>query len=101
MSFVFLYFCVKLASELLAAAEKYQLDDLKDLCEEQLMASTEPGNALAHLLLANRFRASALRQKAMEFVLPNMQAIHIFPNLLCAHPAEIHMVADLDWFAFP
>jgi hypothetical protein len=79
---------VKLASELLAAAEKYQLDDLKDLCEEQLMASTEPGNALALLLLANRFRASALRQKAMEFVLPNMQAIHIFPNLLCAHPAD-------------
>ncbi len=66
---------MKLASELLAAAEKYQLDDLKELCEEQLMVSTDTGNALAHLLLANRFRASALRQKAMDFVLPNMQAI--------------------------
>jgi hypothetical protein len=44
------------ASELLAAAEKYQMDELKDLCEEQLIASTDTGNAVAHFFLANRFK---------------------------------------------
>ena len=68
---------MKVASELLAVAEKYQLDQLKDLCEEQLIASTDAGNAVAHLFLANRFRATALQQKAMEFVLPNMQVIQL------------------------
>ncbi len=32
------------------------MDDLKDLCEEQLIASTDTGNALAHFFLANRFK---------------------------------------------
>ncbi len=40
----------------MAAAEKYQMDDLKDLCEEQLIASTGTGNAVAHFFLANRFK---------------------------------------------
>jgi hypothetical protein len=44
------------ANELLAAAEKYQMDELKDLCEEQLIASTDTGNAVAHFFLANRFK---------------------------------------------
>jgi len=49
------------ASELLAAAEKYQMDELKDLCEEQLIASTDTGNALAHFFLANRFKGQCHR----------------------------------------
>jgi hypothetical protein len=44
------------ASELLPVAEKYQMDELKDLCEQQLIASTDIGNAVAHLFLANRFK---------------------------------------------
>jgi hypothetical protein len=46
----------KVASELLPVAEKYQMDELKDLCEQQLIASTDMGNAVAHLFLANRFK---------------------------------------------
>ncbi len=53
--------CVQVASELLAAAEKYQMDELKDLCEEQLIASTDTGNALAHFFLANRFKGHCHR----------------------------------------
>jgi hypothetical protein len=49
------------ASELLAAAEKYQMDELKDLCEEQLIASTDTGNAVAHFFLANRFKGQCRR----------------------------------------
>jgi hypothetical protein len=49
------------ASELLAAAEKYQMDELKDLCEEQLIASTGTGNAVAHFFLANRFKGQCHR----------------------------------------
>ncbi len=45
-----------MASELLPVAEKYQMDELKDLCEHQLIASTDIGNAVAHLFLANRFK---------------------------------------------
>ncbi len=45
----------------MAAAEKYQMDELKDLCEEQLIASTDTGNAVAHFFLPNRFKGQCRR----------------------------------------
>jgi hypothetical protein len=63
------------AGELLAAAEKYQLDQLKDLCEQQLINATDEGSAVAHLFLGYKYLAPRLRKRAMRFVVPNMKAV--------------------------
>jgi hypothetical protein len=78
------------AAELLEAAEKYQIDQLKDLCEQQLTETTNVGNAVAHLFLGDRYQAQVLRKKAMEFVVQNFKATMANPvwrQKLIDHPA--------------
>jgi hypothetical protein len=78
------------AAELLEAAEKYQIDQLKDLCEQQLIEITDIGNAVAHLFLGDRFQAMGLRKVAMEFVVQHFKAVMANPEWkqkLIGHPA--------------
>jgi hypothetical protein len=57
------------------AAEKYQLDQLKDLCQQQLINATDVGNAVDHLFLGDKYQAPGLRKRAMGFVVPNIKAV--------------------------
>ncbi len=66
---------VEAAADLLAAAEKYQLDQLKELCQQQLINTTDVGNAVGHLFLGDRYQAPGLRKRAMGFVVPNMREV--------------------------
>jgi speckle-type POZ protein len=78
------------AAELLEAAEKYQIDQLKDICEQQLIETTDIGNAVAHLFLGDRFQAMELRKVAMEFVVQHFKAVMANPEWkqkLIGHPA--------------
>jgi speckle-type POZ protein len=68
------------AAELLEAAEKYQIDQLKDLCEQQLIEITDIGNAVAHLFLGDRFQAMGLRKVAMKFVVQHFKAVMANPE---------------------
>jgi len=68
------------ASELLAAAEKYQMDQLKDMCEQELIRTTDCGNALAHLFLGDKYQAAGLRQKAAQIVALNLKAVLANPE---------------------
>lgn len=61
--------------ELLAAAEKYQLDQLKALCEERLCNITDISNAVAHLVLGDMYQAVGLKRMALQFVVRNMSAV--------------------------
>lgn len=77
------------ASELLAAAEQYQLDLLKGLCEEKLCSTTSIENAVEHLILGDIYRAQTLKKMAMSFVVKNMVSVVRTPGwkqkLIC-HP---------------
>ncbi len=80
----------EVAAELLDAAEKYQIDQLKDLCEQQLTETTDIGNAVSHLFLGDRFQAVGLRKVAMEFVVQHFKAVMANPEWkqrLIGHPA--------------
>ena len=46
----------RLAGELLAAAEQYQLEQLKSICEERLCATLEIGNSVNHLVLGDMYQ---------------------------------------------
>jgi len=63
------------AGELLAAAEKYQLDQLKNMCEEKLCNSTSIENAVANLVLGDMYQAHHLKKMALSFVVKNMSSV--------------------------
>ena len=46
----------KLAGDLLGAAEQYQLEMLKNICEEKLCNSLEIDNSVNHLILGDLYR---------------------------------------------
>ena len=46
----------RVAGELLAAADKYQLEQLKNICEEKLCNSLEIGNSVSHLVLGDMYQ---------------------------------------------
>ena len=56
------------AEELLMAAEKYNIDCLKAVCEEELAASLDINNALDRLVMSDTYRANQLRVAALHWI---------------------------------
>ena len=63
----------KYAGDLLAAAEKYQLDQLKGSCEEMLISKLDVENCIEMLLLAEMHQATNLKTTAVEFFTKNIR----------------------------
>ena len=63
------------AANLLMAAEKYDLTDLKAKCEASLSLGLDVDNVLDTLVLADLHRASNLRDLALKFVADNRKII--------------------------
>ena len=57
-----------MASELLFAADKYQLDRLKLMCEEELCSKLNENNASQTLELADRHNATQLKEFCSDFI---------------------------------
>lgn len=56
------------AGELLAAADKYQVDALKSIAEEALCAKLAPDSVQCFLLLADLHSATKLKAKALDYI---------------------------------
>jgi speckle-type POZ protein len=65
----------ELAVELLAAAEKYALEDLKSLCEQQLTSGLDIENAVDLFLLADMYLAASLRKNAVQLLARNLNVV--------------------------
>jgi speckle-type POZ protein len=63
------------AGDLLAAADMYQLDHLKNMCEEKLINCTSIDSAVAHLVLGDMYQAELLKKAALTFVVKNMSTV--------------------------
>ena len=63
------------AGDLLVAAEKYGVLDLKELCEEILCANTTVGNVLEMMELADLHNAASLRAAALKFIGENAKEV--------------------------
>jgi len=61
----------KYGKELLAAAEKYQVDQLKRACENELISKLDAENCIEMLLLGDRYKAKNLKKSAFEFFKKN------------------------------
>ena len=63
------------AAELLAAAEKYILPELKMMSEEALCRTMKIDNVLDMLVLADLHKASSVKSVAMKFMLENAKVL--------------------------
>ncbi|KAH7731639.1 speckle-type poz protein [Aphelenchoides avenae] len=68
----------RMADELLAAADKYQLDRLKGMCEQALHASLTTENACDTLILADMHSAEQLKVQAIEYI--NLHASEVMES---------------------
>ena len=64
-------------ADILAAADKYQVDVLKRMCEEKMISILLPTNSLQILEYADIYRVEELKARAMDLVVINMQTIRI------------------------
>ena len=65
----------ELAKDLLVAANKYQLDLLKRLCEDELGSTLEESNCLELFVFGDIHQASKLKMAALESVLMNLASL--------------------------
>ena len=65
----------EIGRDLLGAANKYQLELLKNKCEEKLCSLLDISNSVELLVLADLHQASRLRRMALKLVTKNMDAI--------------------------
>ena len=80
-----------LTEDLFAAAEQYQLEKLKELCEAKLCSKIEVANCIEILVLADLYQATTLKVTALKFVADNIgnmdasewkKTLIAYPNLL-------------------
>ena len=64
-----------IASELLKVADKYQLDLLKNICEESLCSTLKVINCVEYLVLGDMYNAVKLKKIAMRLVVQNADSI--------------------------
>ncbi|CAI2347560.1 unnamed protein product [Caenorhabditis sp. 36 PRJEB53466] len=80
---------------LIAAADKYQLDRLKVLCEQQMCYSLNTDNACVTLMLADMHSANQLRAHAINFINVNatdVMASEGWEDLVREHPKLLEEV---------
>ena len=63
------------ASELLEAADKYQLDLLKNICEESLCTTLKVNNCVEYLVLGDMHHNLKLKNSALRLVVENSDCI--------------------------
>ena len=63
------------AKGLLMAAEKYQLEQLKSICEERLCNNIEVGNCLDYLVVGDLYQADILKNAALQFIAKNVESV--------------------------
>jgi len=80
----------KMAKELLAAADYYQLDQLKISCQEVLSETLDAETSIELLILSDMYSAPKLRKDALKFVSENMNSVSSscdWKKELAGHPS--------------
>ena len=88
--------------ELLAAAERFQLDVLKSLCKDHLCSNLQSNNAIENLVFGDFHQASKLRRMATNLIAKNVVKLvktEKYQDLMKHHAslaAEIPIALDED-----
>jgi len=84
------------AVELFAAADQYQIEKLKELCELKLCSRLDIANCIELLILGDLHSAPKLKAASLEFVSKNMQKMKAseWKKSLIAYPALVLEVME-------
>ena len=80
------------AAELLGAANRYQLELLKSICEDKLCSSLNISNSIDYLIFGDMYKASKLRRIALRMVTSNMATLigtKEYKDLVKNHPVLV------------
>ena len=86
---------IKMADDLLVAADKYDLSELKKTCETVLGSQLTVANAANLLVLADTHCAQQLKAQAIRFVTAHAEEIMLTPtwnNMNLSHP---HIIVEV------
>ena len=89
------YITANIAFDLLGAANKYQLEQLKNICEDKLCESLDIGNSMEYLVVSDMQGADKLRQMSLDFIVKNMDLIvdtPVYRNWMDSHK---HLVLEI------
>jgi len=87
----------KLAMELLAAAEKYNIPRLKAVCEAKLAKSLNIDNVIDRLLESETYRADQLKTAALHWIgkhAPDVVETTSWKSLCEEHPAWVTVICE-------
>jgi len=65
----------EMSQELLVAADRYQLEQLKTSCQEILISSLDAKNCISFLILSDTYNSLGLKEAAIEFATENLSEI--------------------------
>ncbi|XP_044010141.1 speckle-type POZ protein-like B [Aphidius gifuensis] len=93
----------KIPMELLAVAEKYQVDRLKKICEEIICGTINSDNVSSMLIFSDKYNVEKLKKKCLEFIKTNLQAVlskEAYRDLKKKHPgvflSVLEAIADVN-----
>merc|ERR1711874_615141 len=66
---------VKVVQELLKAGDMYQIDELKNICQDTIVKATTVSNVLDMALFADAYNFEDLLQKITNFICKNIQKV--------------------------
>jgi speckle-type POZ protein len=78
-----------LADDLLIAANKYDIQDLKQMCAKEMVKTLTADNAVEFLVLSDLHQANDLKDSAIRFIIKNAEAVtktSSWSDLLNTHP---------------
>ncbi|KAJ8675028.1 hypothetical protein QAD02_010814 [Eretmocerus hayati] len=61
--------------DLIAAAEKYELEGLKSMCSEVIVEKLDKENVIPSLILADRYRVDDLKKQSLNFIAEHMKSL--------------------------
>ncbi|XP_044012401.1 speckle-type POZ protein-like [Aphidius gifuensis] len=65
----------KMTMELLAVADKYQVDSLKNICEGIICRKIDFENVASKFVFSDKYNLKKLNKKSLEFMKPNLRAV--------------------------
>jgi speckle-type POZ protein len=86
---------VNLAEELLVAANKYDIQDLKQICAKELRKKLTADNAVHLLVFSDLHQANDLKEGAIRFINKNAPAVMKTPSWINFPKSHQHLVLEL------
>ena len=84
-----------LAEELLVAAKKYDIRELKEICAKEMVKQLTVDNAVRFLVLSDLHQAEDLKNGAMHFINKNAPAVMKTPSWSALTKNHYHLMGEL------